>query len=492
MKIRVLIVEDDKYFRYAVKRIIDWEKYGFVIAGEAVHGSAALEFMEHEAVDVVVTDMSMPIMNGIKLTKIIKERYPEVMVIALSAYDDFEFVKESLRLGASDYILKQNMENEDAAKKIYAEWIKHIKKLLQEESVREKFLSWIRGDESIAEGVEKYIQFCIGSYSWYLCIVENLNQSWIGSQCGQSQWMKESLLELSGKNEHILIFPSIQNPSEAIRIESRNRLLGELDGLIEKERYLAGCSGPSTGMRRMPEKYRQVKELLEYGCFQKKQKILVWEEACFIERVLDFEENKKEFQNIYDLEKAEKSLLQLAEKLRRHMPKEEYVQKNLLLFLQEIGANLGYEMGNMEFAEIKQELSQRRMLTDKLSYVQRHMEKAYEEKKKRTQHNAVFRAIQYMKEHYREELSLGEIAADAAVNESYLSYLFSREAGMTVIEYLNCIRIDMAKELIRNTNLKSYEIGDAVGISNASYFSTLFRKRTGQSVREYRRNAKNK
>ena len=126
MKKRVLIVEDDKFFRFAIKKFVDWESHGFEIAGEAVHGAAALEFVESQPVEVVVTDMSMPVMNGIELTAMLRDKHPDILIIALSAYDDFEFVKESLKLGASDYILKQDIEKEDIGEIISSSWNKHM------------------------------------------------------------------------------------------------------------------------------------------------------------------------------------------------------------------------------------------------------------------------------------------------------------------------------------------------------------------------------
>lgn len=135
-----MIVEDDKFFRFAIKKAVSWEKYGFTIAGEAVHGAAALEYLKEHPVEVVVTDMSMPVMNGIELTAFIRETYPEILVIALSAYDDFEFVRESLKLGASDYILKQDIEKEDVGQIIQRAWEKHLEGLLSQEPLNREVM----------------------------------------------------------------------------------------------------------------------------------------------------------------------------------------------------------------------------------------------------------------------------------------------------------------------------------------------------------------
>ena len=78
---RVLIVEDDKFFRFAMKKTIHWTENGLELAGEAVHGGSALEFLEKEQVNIVLTDMNMPIMNGVELTGEIKKKYPHIIPI---------------------------------------------------------------------------------------------------------------------------------------------------------------------------------------------------------------------------------------------------------------------------------------------------------------------------------------------------------------------------------------------------------------------------
>ena len=111
--IRVMIVDDDQNYRYALNSILDWEAHGFCIAAEAFHGKHALGILGHTAIEIIVTDMSMPQMNGVELIKAAKEQYPNVEIIVLSSYDDFAYVKEAMRLGARDYILKHEMKRED-------------------------------------------------------------------------------------------------------------------------------------------------------------------------------------------------------------------------------------------------------------------------------------------------------------------------------------------------------------------------------------------
>lgn len=116
MSYKAMIVEDNAVYRHAVKTIIDWSANGFDLAAEAVNGKQALQVLENQRFDLILTDVSMPEMNGIDLIKAVKNSAPETIVVMLSSYDDFQFVKDSMKLGAEDYLLKHDLEPESLTK----------------------------------------------------------------------------------------------------------------------------------------------------------------------------------------------------------------------------------------------------------------------------------------------------------------------------------------------------------------------------------------
>ena len=109
---KVLIVDDEILARAGIKALIDWEKYGFSVIGEASNGQIAFEKIKEMKPDIVITDIKMPVMNGIDLIRATKKISQEISFIVLSAYNDFEYVKEAMKEGAKDYILKIQMEPE--------------------------------------------------------------------------------------------------------------------------------------------------------------------------------------------------------------------------------------------------------------------------------------------------------------------------------------------------------------------------------------------
>ena len=107
---QTLLVDDDFLVRSYLKTLDSWEKAGYEVVRDVQDGEEALEVMNQEKIDIVVTDISMPLMDGIELIKAVKKNWPEVSVIVLSCHDDFEYVKEAMRLGADEYILKNTLD----------------------------------------------------------------------------------------------------------------------------------------------------------------------------------------------------------------------------------------------------------------------------------------------------------------------------------------------------------------------------------------------
>lgn len=515
MKKRVLIVEDDKFFRFAVKKVTDWEKYGFEITGEAVHGAAALEFLENHPAEVVITDMSMPVMNGIELTAAVRERYPDILIIALSAYDDFEFVKESMKLGAQDYILKQDIEKEDVGKLIRGAWEKHMKMLAEDSLMKGHILRYLSG-EDISERPRRFLELCLGEQAgYYLCRIENLNPDRQFPDTGISgageHLLQDSLLEIRDKNEYVLLLPQKKEHSLKNQIEERDRMLSELERLLAGSKYLGGISRMKCGAAALPSMYLEAGKAKESGRFSGKQRIQIWDYAAekytrrvhrdscpsggsaakccglrYDSRNGTFLEKKECYANLFTLEEACEALKELTADICSEMPPEDMILKNYLVLLNAAAQNQHFEIGHLEFADMKEQLAGYRLIQDKHDRCLEFLEEIFGNSVQNGMHTSVLQGIQFMRQNYARDLSLGEIADHVALNESYFSGLFKKDTKKSVTEYLNQIRIEKAKELIAGTNSKNYEIAEQVGISNPSYFSTIFKKQTGLTIQEYR------
>ena len=104
----VVIADDDLVIRATLKDIVNWESLGFEIVGEAKNGKLALEFLDSHDVNVLITDMKMPIMDGLELIKQLENQ--DITIIALSSFDEFELVRDAFKLGVEDYLLKSHLD----------------------------------------------------------------------------------------------------------------------------------------------------------------------------------------------------------------------------------------------------------------------------------------------------------------------------------------------------------------------------------------------
>lgn len=109
---KLLIVDDEKQVREGLKRLLPWQDYGITIIGEAINGREALGIIEDQRPDIVLLDIQMPVMNGLELAKRIHGQYPECKFIVLSGYNDFARVREAMKYGAVDYLLKPSGKEE--------------------------------------------------------------------------------------------------------------------------------------------------------------------------------------------------------------------------------------------------------------------------------------------------------------------------------------------------------------------------------------------
>lgn len=131
------------------------------------------------------------------------------------------------------------------------------------------------------------------------------------------------------------------------------------------------------------------------------------------------------------------------------VPSEESVQENYLLFLNAVARNLNYEMENMEFAKISEELAGTVMLYEKQNLCRSVLEELFRRTQGEKFHPAVVQAIRFIQKNYGKDLSLNSIAREAGLNETYLSGIFKKDMGKGVTEYLNEIRVEKARDLIK-------------------------------------------
>lgn len=486
---QVYLVDDEPVFHDYVRRMGFWGQR-FVLAGEAYSVSEALAGLERKTVDMVIMDVSMPGRNGVVLSRILAEKYPRLAILAVSSFDNYDYVREILKNGADDYILKSRLteeflllalENISTRLKGQTPW--EAKKRLRAQ-VRE----WILGS-----GVNP---FTSDNSRKAAAIV------WLGEPGRKEPSWKENVSEAvcrmieeaSLENADILAFAA--DPERIIML---TRFYGSVS---EAELRRQQECGFAVIRDRIREVYHLRIEIHSCPFFFNDNSMRTFllhklgENRKFRERrqvlSLSLKWNKQLLSAVSERDADQAKVL--VDEIYGEIPEEDEAQcimitKELLDILEKAASEYRIELDFLprefllyRYARIKTR-EQLRESIGGLFYNLLHELEARDVGEKGYS-DVVARAVAYQKEHFEEPISLSAIADGIGVNGSYLSRVFHEETGTTLTDYLNQIRIDHAKRLMeKDVPLK--EIVSLCGFRNYNYFLRIFKRYTGRAPKEY-------
>lgn len=538
--IKVLLVDDDILSRVGLKMLIDWKQYGFIIVGEASNGEEALKMCENLKPDLVVTDMKMPLMDGTSFISTLKENYPWIKILILSCYDDYAYMKAAIKCGASDYILKSELDSQtliESLEKIRREiidtWIKYNKDIqgAQNEEDFDKLsrilLEYLRNPFKMQQYWEK-IDYLIKSYFPNISktriamatVKISVNKIFSGNFPLMSQ--KNNDMGLLN-NVHNLIEGVVSSKSDAIIVddkEKRNILLLLL--IKEKNELIKICNSiiralntflsveVTIGVSNVYEKsdkslpliYQESLMALETRLFIGKNKVIDFLAVKdFWEPPLSKNELSRKIDELFEkvYEENQENLLSSIESLFNFLINE----KNMILVKNAITEFVGWynkqvnmliaEGSNVGLTSVNYLNMDEILLFDTLEEIRVFFSSKIEKITEFVKNNytskcskIVRNAMEYIRQNYNKDISLEKISDYIGVSKSYLCYIFKKETGKNIIEYLNDIRVEKAKILLKNTDFKIYEIATKVGFKNERYFTQIFKSKTGFTPTEYR------
>ncbi len=484
-RMKVLIVDDELPIRDEL-RLMNLEEYGYEIVGEAANGKTALQLCRELEPEIVVTDITMPVMDGIELIENLQKTMPLTKYILLTCHQDFLYAKQAIEHDAVDYILKADISREgivkvlDKARDALERERKQLKKLESEK--RNRFsgyaVSNIYDEKNIGAELEK-IDFQINHNGPnFFLMVENHLGSWIFVEMlvrgfldasGMIRsWilLNDGLYGLSmrdGADMEVLVsqvreeirnvFPYIDKWFRIYAIESGVRILSgkqymESKALSEKWKAEAFYN---------PERdYFRDMKIKEFSCFVPEYTELL--EMLFQDAGDTWEEVR---------EKIRKWCCEI------HLWPEE-LRKLILLFLRKRGKE---DDNNIRDAS---DICQLTTVLVNQCYSEIHFAGRSEVRK----------TIRIIQKEYQRDLTLFEIADRIGINSQYLGRLFLEETQEKFSDYLNRVRMERASELLKEGELKIYEVAERVGITNYRYFTQKFREWSGVSPKEIRRGGK--
>jgi two-component system response regulator YesN len=535
---KVLIVDDEPIIRKGLKNIINWKSFGCEVVAEAADGLDGLELIRKHKPDIIITDIKMPETDGLSMIRQIKEDVPDCRIIILTGYRDFDYAQEALKLGAMDFLLKPSRIEEltsaisRAVKELKfqtrrAEEFEKLKQLFSQNIavLREKFLYDIiheinTNQEDIREKLEL---FGLEQGEFRMLLVQNDEEE--NSENEVSQYDRH-LYQFGIINTFNEIFTdkfevmhvTLDNIGTAFIAMPREGMTEDVSEAIDKkctylQEIINNCFGftvtiavSSEGREftELPQKFNECREALEHKFYLGNNSIIYHSDVNTFFR----------YDNHSILEKLQKALIEgiksgneaaVEERLKDIFncirsvdpSKKEFIKNfywNTITSINNIRLSLKHGENNSKvgYTELSglYGLIEKCTNADELNTLLEESARSVAAKVNNYNNKSIKlvlrKAVEYLHDHYHEPITLNEVAEHTLVSTYYISRMFKKEMGRNFVDYLNELRVEKAKELLKDVRFKTYEVAEKVGIPDAHYFSRLFKKYVGMTPTEYR------
>lgn len=534
--LKVFLVEDEVVMRNGIKNNIPWEQEGFEFVGEASDGELAYPLIKREKPDILITDIRMPFMDGLELSRLVKKELPQIKIIILSGYNEFDYAKTAISIGVTDYLLKpiSSAKLLEAVKKVgdmiekeqdNVRLMERYEKEMEENILQEKHKLWgalasnrLSTIELLEKGQRLGMDFTASAYMVFLF---KLMQEGDATGCSDElNRASEKVNSLSGSWKKVLSFDRspegwaflIKGESEAEVLENfaeTKRELLNLVAMYPKVEYFGGLGSIVQRIGDIQNSYKEAARAFSSRFFLDANQIadsadmvsLHNEEdgkidvSKMLSKKREHELVEKFFKNgtVEEVDSFLDELFQgIGEQNCKSLLYRQYVVMDLFFCATDFLENL--EIGTEELPEECRDINQ---IVEKAGNAQslRHqigilfsetmMLRDGHSKKKYSK--LLEDAKAFIDENYRhDDMSLNMVAAQVNISPSYFSTIFSSEMGQTFVEYLTHVRLEKAKELLMCSNMRTAEIGYEVGYKDSHYFSYIFKKVVGCSPKEYR------
>ncbi|WP_406768167.1 response regulator transcription factor [Candidatus Clostridium stratigraminis] len=505
---KILVVDDEYLLRQGIKHLVEWNKEGFEIVGEASNGKEALSLIETLKPHIVITDIVMPVMDGLELVRYIKENYPEIQIVILSGYSDFNYVKGTFKLGISDNILKPKLNPEEVltllkniALSIPNLVINADKIELNVSNELSKFASGFATDLSLITEVFPYDSFIfIGMDTKRIYDKASKNPSNIKlllSKKSKTFFDKFVFYELDIDKDIFILLINFEKKSQGELLKAVNEML--LNMSVAYPDIYFTLSDIFISLNKIKEVYNNnFRSLLGCKFFLKDKKLISKEELpknAYKEK-FDF---KHYSEMLYELNisSAFNYLKQYISNALTYCSINEFELKTLfqsaLYNIISILDELHFDVVDINHSKIEyfQKIDAAKYgseLLNILESIEQVIAKIINNKEFSVNDEIINKITQYISNHYNEQLSLKEIADKFHFNYYYLSSYFSSHLAEGFSEYLNKIRVEKAIELLKNEDIPVSEVSYLVGYSDHSYFCKVFKKLKKATPSKFRKN----
>lgn len=536
MLIQVLIVDDDPIIGTTLTKMIPWESKGFALHSVVRNGAEALEVIQKTDIDIVITDIKMPVMDGLTFIKMAKQIKESIKFIVLSGFDEYPLVNEAYQLGVYDYLLKLELDPNAVTEKLQklADVIEQEKSMklrenetllkmqkmertlfLNQHTLREKLLKeFVWGTfnaELQARLSEENIHLSRTDLTVLVVTLEDYYNVENTLYHEERELFKYALSNVFDEvlsmadnvyhfcnlpHEYVILLPVEENSNEAKHYQLLHDLFVKLKQALNScfGMVISGGFSISHGEAACKRLYRQAFAASEYSFVKGKGHLIAYRDIPTeqSESALSAEDRLLALKAA--LKPCDAAVLRAAlpplvvsagEVTAQNMAE---IQKLFYLYHYELlnfsKQNRFYTQLAELFAEYETTLGETGSLNQLNEWLKRVLTALVECLENGS---IVNKAKEFIQNHYAERVSLSDVAGYLQISEGHLSRLFKRDASQSFTQYLIQVRIDAAIDYMQHTNLKVYEIAELVGYASTEQFSRMFKKVTGKAPKDFNR-----
>lgn len=529
---RVILVDDEPLILAGIASLITWETYDCTIVGKATNGPSAFDMIVELKPDIVITDIRMPVLNGLELIEKCKQHGCTFAFLVLTNLEEFQLARQALSLGASDYLVKLALSPEELVKAL--ERVKEACNLMVSQHQHQSFntlahssdedlmRSYIRQflilhDETAqlpAEVAQCYkhpfvILFSIRSDSIRFHPDEDaMNPQQLSAQIidilgGISTRFFDASVLLHYNANTFLLTASLKD--NGIYEADISSFCSKSNTALKTYFELTAVFGVSTAASNIGERTELAQLLqeasiaLDYYYYESSAPVVFYHDQQYHKsnaKVFNINFLKKDLSSSIqqnDSERLSEIFDQIIELFTQCTPSKEHATSaciNIYTYLYSFFDNEGNNYQDIfPFSiNIAEYLNQFTSLADILEWLHSFRDKLcklLDDRRENRSDKLVEQAKRYIAEHYTEKLTLAEIAEVLNISAGHLSITFKKFTGVTLSDYIADVKIEHAKELIDTHQYLMYQISDMLGFDNPYYFSKVFKKVTGISPRDH-------
>lgn len=497
----ILIADDEKIEREGIRYLLSLEK-GERRIFEAANGKQAMQILRTENIDMILTDIKMPVMDGLELARRAKELFPEIRIVIFSGYNDFTFAQEAIRYGVTDYILKpvdpDNFHEiiEKAEKNIRERQAEENREIRRQNFLQQYFLQnyLYSGKKEILEKAGEFVDLDKWN-GWHCAILIETDTAFFDT--AEENFPGELQKELRrvffylnlNERQSLLLFQDVYCDYLLVA----NHLYTFLKRNYMVRIYLS-VSRKFDGCECLPEILGQLEQQMEEKFYHPEKHIFSCEEEELKMAAGEVQDSQLMQMISEDISRKD------TEQLWKHFEclKEKYSSNTQFsaIYIKFVFSNVIQELfQENQFADehrLEQEIDRLyscgnimdilKVTEDNIREYEKFLERSMSESR-----NEVAAVKNYIYQHYGEDLNLEMLAEKVYLSSGYLSFIFKKETGMNLNRFIKVFRMEKAGEFLRDTNMKVAQISEKVGFANVSYFCRSFREYYGCSPESYRK-----